>query len=78
MLKVLSSFDLDLQMLFIKLTIKNNVNSTMVLPQKVNPLTRIWTSLVASLVIILKLPKYFKLAKIAMVQMIGYVEDEMH
>jgi hypothetical protein len=27
--------------------------------------------------IILKLPKYFKLAEIAMVQMIGYVEDEM-
>jgi hypothetical protein len=78
MLKVLSSFDLDLQMLFFKLTMKSNVNSTMVLPQKLNPLTRIWTSLVASPVIILQLPKYFKLAKIAMIQMIGYVEDEMH
>jgi hypothetical protein len=49
----------------------------MVFPQKVNPLTWLWTSLVASLVIILKLLKYFKLPKIAMVQMIGYVEDEM-
>ncbi len=64
-------------MLLFKLTIKSNVNFTMVFPQKVNPLTWLWTSLVASLVIILKLLKYFKLPKIAMVQMIGYVEDEM-
>lgn len=67
MLKVLSSLDLDLQMLFFKLTIKSNVNSTMVFPQNVNPLTQLWTSLVASTMIILKLPKYFKFAKIAMV-----------
>lgn len=60
MLKVLSSLDLDLQMLFFKLIIKNNVNSTIVLPQKVNPLIRLWTSLVASPMIILKLPEYFK------------------
>ncbi len=76
MLKVLSSLDLDLQMLFFKLTNKSNVNSTTVFPQKVNSLTRLWTSLVASLVIILQLPEYFKLVEIAMVQMIGYVEDE--
>jgi hypothetical protein len=77
MLKVLSSLALDLQMLFFKLTIKNNINSTIVFPQKVNPLIRLWTCSVASPMIILKLPKYFKLAEIAMVQMIGYVEDEM-
>ncbi len=60
MLKVLSSLDLDLQMLFFKLTIKSNVNSTIVLPQKVNPLTQLWTSLVASSMIILKLLEYFQ------------------
>jgi hypothetical protein len=68
MLRVLSSFDLDLQMLFFKLTIKSDVNSIMVLPQKVNTLTRLWTSLVVSPMIILELLEYFKLVEIAMVR----------
>ncbi len=46
----------------------------MALPHKVNPLTRLWTSLATSLVIVFKLSEYFKLT--AMVQVIGFVEDE--
>jgi hypothetical protein len=53
---------------------KSNAKFAMALPHKVNPLTRLWTSLATSLVIVFKLSEYFKLT--AMVQVIGFVEDE--
>jgi hypothetical protein len=40
----------------------------------VHPLTQLWTSLATPLVIVFKLREYFKL--IAMVQVIGSIEDE--
>jgi hypothetical protein len=53
---------------------KSNAKFAMAPPHKVNPLTRLWTSLATPLVIVFKLHEYFKL--ITMVQVIGSVEDD--
>ncbi len=67
---------LDLHMSFFKLIMKNNVASTMGLPNIMNPMTWLWRFLAFLQTIAHKVPKYLKLVKIAMVQVIGFLEDE--
>jgi len=67
---------LDLHMSFFKLTMKNNVASTMGPPYIVNPMTQLWISLASSQVIAHNLPKYLKLLKISMVWVIGSIKEE--
>jgi hypothetical protein len=55
---------------------KSNVVATMEAPFHVNPLTWLWKTLEASHILRHSFPKKFKLAKIAIVQMLGLMEDE--
>jgi hypothetical protein len=55
---------------------KNNVTTTMSLPNIMNPMTWLWRFLAFLQTIAHKVPKYLKLVKIAMVQVIGLVEHE--
>jgi hypothetical protein len=63
-------------MSFFKLTIKSNAASAMGPPYTMNPMTRLWRRLSSSQMIAHKMPEYVKLAEIAMVEVIGCVEDE--
>jgi hypothetical protein len=63
-------------MSFFKLTMKKNVALTMGLPYTMNFINYLRRFLVFSQVIIHKMSIYMKLVKIAMVQVIGFIEDE--
>jgi hypothetical protein len=55
---------------------KCNVVATMEVPFHINLLTWLWRTLEASRISRHSFPKFFKLAKIAIVQLLGLVEDE--
>ncbi len=55
---------------------KNNVALAMGFLYTMNFINYLWRSLVFSQVIIHKMSIYMKLTKIAMVQVIGFIEDE--
>jgi len=59
-----------------KLAMKSNDCVAMVKPLNVNPLTWLWRTLSTSKVRACAFPKYFKLVEIAMVQVLGNVENE--
>ncbi len=67
---------LDLQALLFKLTMKNNVKSTMKPRLDLNLVTKLWQNLTSSQCLIMKIFKYFKVAKIVTTQVIGLVENE--
>ncbi len=67
---------LDFHMSFFKLIMKSNVASIMGLPNIMNPMTWLWRFLAFLQTIAQKVPKYLKLVKIAMAQVIGFLEDE--
>jgi hypothetical protein len=75
-LEVLLTSSLDIKQFMFKLAMKLNACATMVKLIDVNPLTRLWCILLASKLLVYSFPKYFKLAKINMVQVLGSVEDE--
>jgi hypothetical protein len=64
----------------LKITMKSNVVAAMEVPFYVNPLTRLWWTLEVSHILkvfeILESSKFFKLANIAMMQVLGSMEDE--
>lgn len=74
--EVLSSMSLDLHMSFFNLIMKSNVTLAMGLPYTMNPMIKLWKSLASSWAIAHKMLEYVKLAKFAMVQVIGLVEDK--
>jgi hypothetical protein len=55
---------------------KANLAATMEPPFLVNPFTKLWCSLSMSHILKHSFPEYFKLAKIATMQVLGSVEDE--
>ncbi len=59
-----------------KLTMISNVHAAMVKLIDMNLLTCLWCIFLASKLLVCSFPKYFKLAKIAMVQALGSMDDE--
>jgi hypothetical protein len=54
----------------------HNVNGAMTKHSKLNPMTRLWMRINSFSILSEKLNEYNKLTDIAMVQMLGSVEDE--
>jgi hypothetical protein len=73
---VMDSFQLELQQSLFKLSIHNNSMAACEPPYLFNPLTKIWCMLDANLELAVQFPEYIKLAQIAMVYVLGFVEDE--
>ena len=76
---ILGIFDiwyLDSQKKYFKIAMKSNAHVAMEPPYDINHVTRIWQTIYASRVFSHGFPKYLKLAEIAMVHVIGSVEDE--
>ncbi len=77
---------MDVQQGLFKLTMKSNVAQAMaevmalasnkVNPTIINPLTRMWQVIHASHLLFNAFPKYLKVVEIAMVHVLGFVEDE--
>jgi hypothetical protein len=59
-----------------KLMMKLNATACMAPPFDTNPLTKMWPLVTTSRILIYNFPKYVKLTKMAMVQIVGSVEDE--
>jgi hypothetical protein len=84
-LATLSSWDLDTQQGLFKLTMKSNAQAmveVMVLasdkinPTIINPFTCMWRVIHASQLLFNVFPKYLKVVEIAMVHVLGSIEDE--
>jgi hypothetical protein len=60
-----------------KPTMRSNVVACVVPPFDTNPLTRMWSLVTTSQILVSNFLEYIKLAKLAMVQIIGNVEDEI-
>jgi hypothetical protein len=75
--EVLSTASLDIQQSMFKLAMKSNACAAMVKPLDVNdPLTCLWWTFSTSRVLTCSFPKYFKLIKIGMEQVLtSSVED---
>lgn len=74
---IVDRHSLETQQGLFKLAMVNNAKKCMEAPFDLNPLTRLWRSLDACTVLRVKaFPEYFKLAQIAIVQVLGSVEDE--
>ncbi len=76
LLIILSTSALDMQSSLFKIIMQFNVAIAMEAPFHVNPLTQLWRTLEASRILWHSFPEFFKLAKIAIVQMLGLVEDD--
>ncbi len=84
-LVVLSGWHLDAQQGLFKLTMKSNAYQVMaevvvlvvdkVNPRIVNPLTRLWKVINVSHLLSHTFLKYLKIAKIAMMHVLGFVKD---
>jgi hypothetical protein len=75
-LKLLNARDLECQHGLFKLTMKFNAMACMAPPFDTNLPTRMWRLVTTFRILITSFPKYVKLAKLAMVQVVGSVEDE--
>lgn len=73
---ILSSNALDMQSNLFKITMKFNVTIAMEVPFNVNPLIWLLCTLKTYRILRHSLLEFFKLAKIAIVQVLGLVEDE--
>ncbi len=60
----------------LKLTMKSNATTCMAPPFDLNPLTKMWRLVTTFQILSFSFPKYVKSAKLAMVQIVGNVEDE--
>jgi hypothetical protein len=73
---VLDCFQLELQQPLFKLSMASNAMAAMEPPFHTNPLTKLWRTLDANNALVAHFPEYVKLAQIAMVHVLGSVEDE--
>jgi hypothetical protein len=74
--EILNAGDLECQQGLFKLTMKSNAMACMAPPFDINLPTKMWRLVTTSHILITSFPKYVKLAKLAMVQVVGNVEDE--
>jgi len=75
-LEVLLTTFLDIQQSILMLTMKSNALDTMVKLANLNPLTQLLCTLLASKMFFCSFLEYFKLARIAMVQVLGSMENK--
>jgi len=74
---VLDCFQLELQQHLFKLSMLSNSMAALEDPNMaVNPLTRLWRVIDANTSLSKEIPEYVKLAEIAMIHVLGSVEDE--
>ena len=73
---ILDRWSLDSQQGYFKIAMKSNAPAAMEPPYDLNPVTQIWRTISASRVLAHGFPEYLKLAEIALVHVIGSVEDE--
>jgi hypothetical protein len=77
MRRLLLAHNLDLQCSHFKMTMIHNSKVVMRDQENsLNPITRLWHKLTTSPILNHKLSKYMKLTKIAIVQVLGFVENE--
>ncbi len=76
--RVLLVVAFDIEQSMFKLSMKSNAVDAMAKPINVNRIFCIWCTLLTSKVLSSSFPKYFKLAKINMVQVTANVEDECY
>jgi hypothetical protein len=74
--ELLNASDLICEQGMFKLTMKSNVIVCMALPFDLNPLTKMWHLVITFRVLSSSFPKYVKLVELAMMQIVGDVEDE--
>ncbi len=74
-LSLFSTIALDFQRSLFVITTKN-AKLAMDKPFDVNSITKLWRTFTSSLIFKVKIPKYIKLAKLVVVHVIGFVEDE--
>jgi hypothetical protein len=67
---------LDLQTSLFKLTMKSNAKSAMEELHDMNPVTKLWTKLGSSTLLLSLLSEYMKVANIAVTTVLGSIEDE--
>jgi hypothetical protein len=59
-----------------KITMKSNVEVGLGPPNTINPLTKMWRIIFNFSILFCNISKYVKLVQIAMIEMLGLVEDE--
>jgi hypothetical protein len=77
-LEVLSTSSFNIEQSMFNLTMISNAHVTMAKLIDMNLLMHLWRIFLASKLLVCSFPKYFKLAKIAMVQVLGRMEDEQY
>ena len=75
-LVLLDQFELELQQLLFKMAMISNATAAMDSLDKVNPLTRLWRMLDVNNALAKSMSEYVKLAEIAMIHVLGSIEDE--
>jgi hypothetical protein len=73
---VLDCFQLELQQPLFKLLMASNAMYAMEPPFDTNPLTKLWRFLDTNTALVAQFPEYLKLVQIAMVHVLGSIEDE--
>jgi hypothetical protein len=74
--EVFNAGDLDSKQGMFKLIMKSNATTCMAPTFDTNPLTRMWCLVTTFRILVYNFPKYVKLTELAMVQIVGSVEDE--
>jgi hypothetical protein len=75
-IEFLCASTLDVQKSMFKFTMKSNAQAALGLLHSINPLTKTWKIFTNFIILFCKISKYVKLVKIAMIQVLGLVEDE--
>jgi hypothetical protein len=73
---ILDRFKLELEQPLFKVAMISNAHQAMEGPQDLNPLTKLWRHLDSNVNLAKAFGEYVKLAEIAMIHVLGYVEDE--
>jgi hypothetical protein len=73
---ILSPVNLDMQTSLFKMTMKENAKTMFRKPYAINPVTCLWRSIDSNSFLRLSLSKYIKVAEIALVMVLGSVQDE--
>jgi hypothetical protein len=73
---VLDATLFEQQSSFFITTVKSNCSSTMLPPHDYNPTTYMWRRMANSLILKVKMFEFFKLVELAIVMVLGNVEDE--
>jgi hypothetical protein len=73
---VLDCYNLELQHPLFKLSMASNSQAMLEAPFDINPVSCLWRMLHANIALVGQFPEYIRLAQIALVHVLGSVEDE--